>query len=157
MLQQPIYSLFIRLIPEAFLIIYSICILSNSKVDFKKIFLASIIGGIFVYITRLLPIHFGVHTILSIMVDILLAFKINNIDIHKAIAGGMISIILIFVSEFIIFAFYINILHIPSELLSEQSLIAIIYSIPSLLIFYILVRLIVYIRNKVKGDKHEQC
>lgn len=154
MLEQPIYSLFIRMIPESFLVIYSICLLTNSKPDLKKIFISCIIGGTSVYITRLLPIHFGIHTILGILINVLLAIKIINIDTHKAIVGAMIAIILIYISDLMIFVLYVNILKIPPEVISAPSLLSVASSLPSLLIFFMLVKLIVSIRKK--RVKHEQ-
>ncbi|MDD4780928.1 MAG: hypothetical protein PHT02_10080 [Tissierellia bacterium] len=148
MLEQPIYSLFIRLIPETFLVIYSICLLSNSKYDFRRLLISSLLGGTVLYIVRLLPIHFGIHTIVSLMFDILISVKLNYIDVHKAIAGAMISVILIFISDLLLFVIYTNILHIPSEVISKVSLLSVVSSIPSLLIFYIIIRLVVYLKGK---------
>jgi len=148
MLQQPIYSLFLRLIPEAILIMYAICLLTNSKADMKKLIISGIIGGTVVYLVRLLPIHFGVHTILSILFDILLAVKLNNIEMHKAISGSLISIIIIFISDIILVAVYLNIFQLSSELVLGQSLVSVIASIPSLIIFYFIVRAIVNFREK---------
>lgn len=148
MLQQPIYSLFIRLIPEAFLIMYSICLLTNSKVDFKKILAASVIGGTGVYIARLMPIHFGIHTILAVLLDILLMVKLLNIEIHKAIAGALILIITIFASDIIIFAIYTNIFRFSPEVINGQTMLSVIYGLPSLLVFYFIIRIIVLIKEK---------
>ena len=152
MLQQPLYSLFIRLIPEAFLIMYAICKLTNSVADFKKILLSSLIAGIGVYVTRLFPIHFGVHTILAVLFDILLAVKLNNINIHKAIKGSLVSVILLFSTDLIFVAIYTG-LHLTSAI-TGQSLLSVIAGIPSLIMFYIIVRMITYF--KFKRTVHEQ-
>lgn len=155
MLQQPIYSLFIRLIPESFLVFYSIYLLTNSKTDFKKIFISSIIGGIGIYIVRLLPIHFGVHTILAIILYIVLAVNINKIDIHKAIAGTLISTVLCFIADVLLVVFYTGVLKFPSEMVSNQSLLAVIASVPSLIIFYLILKIFVYIKGlRVKNEQN---
>lgn len=152
MLQQPLYSLFIRLIPEAFLIMYAICVLTNSNIDYKKIFISSILGATGVYIVRLFPIHFGVHTIIGVMIYILLANKLNNVDIYKSIAGSLISVILIFISDIIVIAIYNNVLQLP-EIILGKSLLTYVASLPSLLIYYLIVRIIVYFkRGKVKHE-----
>lgn len=148
MLHQPIYSLFIRMIPEAFLIMYSICLLTGSKADLKKLSIASIMGGVGVYIVRLLPIHFGVHTILSVMIDILLAVKILNINIHKAIVGTLKSIIVIFISDIVLFSIYTNIFQFSSEVINGQTMLSVILGMPSLIIFYLVIRIVVYMKEK---------
>ena len=152
MLQQPLYSLFIRMIPETFLIMYAICKLTNSKVDFKKILLSSLIGGTGVYMTRLLPIHFGVHTILAVLFDILLVVRLNSINIHKAIKGSLISVILLFSTDLIFVAVYTG-LNLTSAI-TGQSLLSVIAGIPSLIMFYIIIRMITYF--KYKRAVHEQ-
>lgn len=148
MLEQDILSLFTRMIPEAFLIIYSIYLLSKSKVDMKRILISSIIGGIGIFVIRLLPIHFGVHTILSIMLYILLAVKLNKIDIYKSITITLVSIIILFILDFLFAITYSNILKISSETLFGGGLISNITGIPSLILFYIVIRLITYFREE---------
>ena len=148
MLQLPILSLFIRLIPETFLVMYAICLLTNSKVDLKKIFISGVIGGIVIYILRLLPIHFGVHTILAVMFYILLSIKLNKIEMYKAIAGSLVSEITLFISDFILVFVYTGILKFPSEVLFGKTWIGTVAGIPSLILFYFIVRLIAYFKGK---------
>lgn len=148
MLQQPIYSLFIRLIPETFLILYSICLLTNSKVDLKKLSIVSIIGGTVVYITRLMPIHFGVHTILSVMFDIFLAVKLIKIEIYKAIAGSLIAVVICFASDIILIFVYTKLFQFGSDIVLGQSALSFIASFPSLIIFYLIIRIIVHFKEK---------
>jgi len=155
MLQLPILSLFIRLIPETFLVMYAICLLTNSKVDLKKIFISGVIGGIVIYILRLLPIHFGVHTILSVMLYILLAIKLNKIEMYKAIVGSLVATIICFISDIILIAVYTNIIIVSSEAISGQTWVSVVAGLPSLIIFYLILKTIVYFRKKrVKYEHH---
>jgi hypothetical protein len=148
MLVQPILSLFTRMIPEAFLVIFAIYRLTNQKFDMKKIILSSIIGGFGVFITRLLPVHFGVHTILAIMLYILLAVKLNKIEIYKAIATGLILQIILFISDFILVFIYTKILFLPTEKLFGQSFISALVAIPPLFVFYLIIYIIAWIKDK---------
>ena len=148
MLEQDILSLITRMIPEAFIIIYSIYILTKSKVNIKRILISSIIGGIGIYIIRLLPIHFGVHTILSIMMYIILAVKLNKIDMYKAITITLVSIIILFILDFLIALIYSKIFQLSSELLFGGGLLSNIVSIPPLILFFIVIQFIVHIKEK---------
>lgn len=147
MLQQPIYSLFIRLIPETFIIFYAIYLLTEYKTDYKRILISSIVGGIGIYLTRLLPIHFGVHTILGIILYIVLAVNINKVNIHKAIAGTLIATVMCFVSDVVLVVFYTSVLKFPPEMVTNQNLLAVFASVPSLIIFYVILRAFVYIKG----------
>lgn len=152
MLQQPLYSLFIRIIPETFIVIYAICLLSDSKVDLKRIFISGILGGIGIYAVRFLPIHFGVHTIIAILFDIALAVYLNNIEIHKAISASLTSVLLLFSSDIILVVVY-NALNFTSAL-SGQTMVSVLAGFPSLVMFYFIVRIITY--TKIMRVKNEQ-
>lgn len=148
MLQQPLYSLFIRIIPEAFFVVLSICLLTNSKINYKNIATAAVIAGTCVYLTRLLPIHFGVHTVLGVVIYYLLAYKFNNIKMNKVLLGTMVSTILLFISDALLVAIYKNIFDLPVELLMGKTLYSLVITLPSLIIFYFLVRIVVYFKGK---------
>jgi hypothetical protein len=148
MLKQDILSLITRMIPEAFLMIYSIYILTKSKVDMKKILISSIIGGIGIYLIRFLPIHFGIHTILSIMLYILLAVKLNKMDIYKAITMTLVSIIILFISDFLFVIIYTKIFQFSSEVLFGGGWVSNITGIPSLLLLYLVIWIIAYFKKK---------
>lgn len=154
MLQQPIYSIGIRLIPETFLILYSICLLTNTKADFKKISVAAVIGGIGVYITRLMPIHFGVHTIILVMFDIFLAVKLLKVHIYKAIAGSLIAVVICFASEIILIYIYTKLFQFGSDIVLGQSLLSIVAGFPSLIIFYIIIKIVVHFIGKRVWHEH---
>lgn len=148
MLKQDIITLIARLIPEAFLIICSIYLLTKSKIDMKRILVSSIIGGMGVYILRTLPIHFGVHTILAILWYIFLAVIINKINTYKAITVTLASMIILFISDFLLVVIYTKVFKLSSEVLFGKGLVANIIGLPSLVLFYIIVRLIVCIRKR---------
>ncbi len=154
MLQQPIYSLFIRMIPEATLVLYSILQLTNTKADLKKVIVSGILGGSGVYMSRLLPVHFGVHTIFAIMLYIVLIVKLNKIEVHKAISTTLIAIIILFISDFILVLLYTEIFHFSSEFVFGQSWVSSLAGVPSLFMFYLIVMLIVFLKGKrIKYDK----
>lgn len=148
MLKQDILSIITRMIPEACIIIYSIYLLTKSKVDKKKIIISGIIGGIGIYLIRFLPIHFGVHTILSIMLYILLAVKLNKMDVYKSIAITLLSIIILFSSDLVFVFLYTKIFQISSEILFSEGWVANITGIPPLLLLYLVIRLIAYFKEK---------
>ena len=135
MLKLTLLELFFRGLPEGFLIILAVYAFSKTAINKKKYIVASISLVIAVYLIRLLPIQYGVHTILNLIVVIVLTVNINKIDIIKSIQGGIMTIILEFICEginmFIIqYIFKADIVYV----LGEPSLKTL-YGIPSLLIF----------------------
>lgn len=148
MLKQPIFTIFIRLLPEAFLFIYSIYRLTNTKTDFKKILISSFICGIGIYTIRLLPIHFGVHTIIAIMLYIFIAIKLNNIEIYKAITTVLLEMILLFMTDLTLILFYTKLFPYKADILFGQTWIASVSGLVSLFMFYLIISLICYIKGK---------
>ncbi|EJO5346329.1 hypothetical protein NRP93_000371 [Clostridium botulinum] len=99
MLKISITELLVRILPECFLFIFIIQSLSNSKLNKNKYILSSILLSIIMYSIRLLPIHYGVHTILNIMAIILICTFINHVTTIKAITYSLILSIFLGLSE----------------------------------------------------------
>lgn len=135
MLKLTLLEVFLRALPEGFLLIFAVYAFSKTVISVKKYIISSIIYVIAIYLIRLLPIQYGVHTILNIIVIIVLAVNINKIVIIKSIKASIMAMILEFICEginvFIIQHIFkrdiVYVLGIP--------LLKIIYGIPSLVIF----------------------
>ncbi|MBU3159996.1 hypothetical protein KPL37_09555 [Clostridium frigoris] len=135
MLRLTLLEVFLRALPEAMLLIFAVYAFSKTVINVKRYILSIIIYVIAVYIIRLLPIQYGVHTILNIIAIIVLTISINKISIIKAIQASIMAMVLEFICEginmFIIqHIFKVNVINI----LSNTSL-KILYGIPSLVIF----------------------
>jgi hypothetical protein len=85
------------------------------------------------------------------MLIIVLAIRLNNIDTHKAITASLTSVILLFVSDMILVVFY-NAINFTSAL-SGQTLVSVLAGVPSLVLFYIIVNIILYVKGmRVKNE-----
>ncbi|QEK11242.1 hypothetical protein FQB35_02025 [Crassaminicella thermophila] len=130
--------------------------LLNKKINKKRLALSGLLLAISTYIVRLLPIHFGVHTMIIIMLYIFFTVKINNMHIMESIPICIISMIIIFICDWIIVLFYVNILHLDFIYIFKEPVKSAIYSIPSLIMTFFIVLMIFCIkkyRNK-KVDSH---
>ena len=87
----------LRGLPEGFLVVFAIYIFSKTEIDKKKYLITSIIFSLIIYIVRLLPISYGVHMILSLLILLLIIVSYNKIDVIK----GVKSIILIYLLQLI--------------------------------------------------------
>jgi len=95
---EPI-ELILRAIPEGFLYMLGVYIISRNNLEKYKYILSSIIIGVSVYIFRLLPISYGVHTILTILLVIFLSNIYNKIEVVSVIKSTIIIFIIQFLSE----------------------------------------------------------
>lgn len=135
MLSLSFQEFFLRVIPEEFLFIFAVYAFSKTMINIKKYFMASGLLVVIAYLIRLLPIQYGVHTIIGIVAMIAISTNINRINIIKAIQASIGVIIIEFLCE------GINILIIQYVLKKDINYVfsnpneKILYGIPSMSIF----------------------
>ena len=135
MLKLTLLEFFLRGLPEGFLLIFAAYAFSKTVISKKKYIISSIIFVIAVYLIRLLPIQYGVHSILNIIVIIVLAVNVNKISIFKSIQGSIMAMILGFICEGINVFIIQYIFKADIEYVLSEPLLKILYGIPSLVIF----------------------
>lgn len=151
MLKLSLIELFLRLIPEGFILALSIYAFSNIEIDRKRLIISGIILSINPYFIRMLPISFGVHTILLIMLYILVAVNINHIDIIKSIKSGLLAYIILALCDLADFVLVVNILNVPIEKFAGEVQWKMLLGAPSLILFFI----IIYVFYKKNHKKTE--
>ncbi len=140
MLQLSLFELLFRLMPEGFLMCSFMYSFSDKQIlDKKKFIITGLIFGITPYLVRLMPINFGIHTIISIIVYMVVAVNINDIYIIKAISSALIGTLILFVCDFINLLVVVHVFKISVENLLENIFIKTLLGLPSLLLFLIFV------------------
>lgn len=141
MLKLKPIEFFLRALPESFLFMVAIYVFSKTNMEKKKYLVSSFLYAVVIYITRLLPINYGVHTILGLMLLLLLTILYNKIDVIKAMRSTIMIFLIQFISESINL-FIINFIpNISINELFENPLIKTIIGLPSLIIATIVVYL----------------
>lgn len=139
----------LRAIPESFLVIFAVYIFSKTEINKKKYIVTSILFSIILYITRKLPISYGVHMILSVLLLQIIIVSYNKIDAIK----GMKSIIFIYliqlISELLNVAL-LNLMKIDLEVLLLNAIYKTILGLPSLIITGVIILIIYRISEKRK-------
>ncbi|MFT5871533.1 MAG: hypothetical protein ACI8WT_000453 [Clostridium sp.] len=135
MLKLTLLEVFLRVLPEEFLVIFAVYAFSKTVINLKKYIISSILYVTAVYIIRLLPVQYGVHTILNIIVIIVLTTNINKIAIIKAIQASIMAVILLFICEGINMIIIQDILKVNVINILSNTSLKIVYGIPSLVIY----------------------
>lgn len=151
MLKLSIFEFIFRAMPESFIYMFAIYSLSKTIVDKKKYLISSILMVMCVFIIRLLPINYGVHTILNIIMAIVITSTISKIDILKSIRASITMIIVLFSCEGLNVAILRIILGSRLEEILSNTVMKTIYGLPSLILFGVIITLY-YITLK-KRDK----
>lgn len=148
MLTLTAFELIVRTIPEAFIFIFATYVFSNTKLDAKRYIISSVLLGICIYIVRRLPINYGVHTILNIIIQSAIVNGMSKIPIVKAIKSAMISAVCLFILE----AFNILILSIifkeQLKVIMLDPTSKLLYGLPSLICFVFIIMIYYYVNKK---------
>ena len=139
MLKLPVLEFFIRGLPEGILLVFSIYCFSKTSIEIGRYSISAILMAIAGYAVRLMPIHYGVHTILNIIIVSILTIFINKIKIMKAIKAIIITVILESICEGINLFIIYYILRIDINNTFKNPILKTMYGIPSLIIFGIIV------------------
>jgi hypothetical protein len=139
MLRLTWFEFFVRAIPEQFLFVLAIHAFSKIRIDLKKYLLSGMLAAIMLYLIRLLPIQYGVHSLVSLIILIVIVSYINKIDIIKSIRSGIVSFILCFILEGINVVFIQFVLKMDLNSIMNNHILKTITGLPSLIVFGIVV------------------
>jgi hypothetical protein len=145
MLKISWFEFVVRGIPEEFLFVLAVHAFSKTGINLKKYLLSGVLLWIMAYLIRLLPIQYGVHTILGLIVLIVLVSSVNKIDIIKSIRAGIIIFTLVFIFEGINVFFIQSVLKKDINIIMGDHILKTLYGLPSVMVFGIVV-LIYYFR-----------
>lgn len=135
MLRLTVFEFIIRSIPEAFVFILASYALSSSKINVKRYIISSSLLAACVYSIRMLPINYGVHTILSIITQILILININKIEIIPAVKSSIITFICLFLIELLNMSILSFVFKGNLEVIMSNAMLKTIYGLPSLICF----------------------
>ncbi|WP_017212407.1 hypothetical protein [Clostridium beijerinckii] len=139
---------FLRLIPESFILIWGIHIFSKKTIDMFKYILSSLMLAVSYFIIRCLPIYFGVHTDICIMLTIIIVMFIIDIPLIKNVIGTLLLYFMLSLSE-TMNMLLLSGLNIDTDISVLQPITRFIYGIPSLIIFIIsIITLKFVLKNK---------
>lgn len=142
---------FLRAIPEGFLFIFAIYVFSKQKIDKKKYVISSLICSITIFSVRMLPINYGVHTILALLFVLFLTITYSKIDVINAIRSTIIIYLIQFLAEGINMLIIQLIPNLDINNLFKDPIIKTILGLPSLIIVALLI-FIFYKKNKKRDD-----
>lgn len=152
MVEISLVELFFRTIPETFLFILAGYLFHCKKIDKTKLFISTIVLSMSIYLVRMLPIHYGVHTVINIVNYIFISVLINKIPVEKAISYCLVLTIILFICEWINLILLYRIINIGSKELLNTVIGKIFYSLPSLLLFAIAIFIFYSLNYKKKRE-----
>lgn len=154
MLSSSLSYILVRSFPECILMLISSYLLLNIDFKLREIIKKSIVFVLIVLAIRMLPISFGIHTILSMFVLGIILYKFKNQNIINTILTISKMFVCLVISEGIYTSIVTGIFKLPVEILMDNTNIkSALLTIPSLLIFLILVFIVKKIDLKMTNNK----
>lgn len=148
MLHLSFLELIFRAIPESFALIFGMYIFSNARIKLSNYIISSLVFALATYLVRFLPITYGINTIINIIVLIGISIYISNNNLLRAVRGGILSIVLLFICEGINIFILQNIYGDRLTYIFKNPVTKIICGLPSLIIFIIILIVVKIIMNK---------
>lgn len=136
MLNAAIITIILRGIPEAFIHMFGMYAFSGEKIDRRKYIASSSILAVIMVLVTTLPISYGIHSILIVMVIIGLAVIVNHLRISVCISIAIVNMIIQFLSEGVNVLLIQKVFRIDFVKAMTNPLTKAIYGIPSLIIFF---------------------
>ncbi|GAA0707669.1 hypothetical protein GCM10008904_17080 [Paraclostridium ghonii] len=150
MLNSSLSYLIIRSFPECILLVLAGYILFDLKIKLTNLVKKSLFFLIVLTCIRMMPISFGIHTIFSMFIIGIIFYKFENQQIIPTILNVSKIYICLAMSEAIYMVIANAILKIPTEVLTNNTSInSAILSLPSLLIFILLIVVLNLITKKI--------
>lgn len=142
----------IKGIPEGLLIFLGLYIISGISFDKDKILVSGLLYSIITYCIRLLPISFGIHTLIIFFFVVLVSRFFNGIEISDSIKSTLIMDMCILLCELINILLLQSIFGEYTQVILQDTFKKTIYSTPSTIILAIIIFVIYKFRKRGLKD-----
>jgi len=103
--KMPLISILFYSIPESYLMFLFGLVVIGESISQKKLLAATLVSVIISYLVRFLPIPFGIHTLIGLIVICLLFKYLFNLPVKKALISSLLSLSTLLALENIILYF----------------------------------------------------
>jgi len=143
---------FFRTVPETLLLIFGIHVITKKSIDIPKYILSSALLSLLIFFVRRLPIYFGVHMIINIILTIIIMTSIK-IPIIKSIYSTLLVYFLLSLGEFFNMII-LDLLNIDTSIEFSNPFIKCLAGIPSLIILLLSILILKYLLRMKEGIKN---
>lgn len=136
-------------IPEGIALATLAFILAEEKLYWNKIFLIGSSLSIGAYLLRLLPITFGVHTIILVIFLFFILNVFEKVNVIDAIKASIFTYLILILTEIVTIPMLMELFNISKNLLLKDETLKIIISLPHVILNF----LIAFLINRIKVKK----
>lgn len=154
-------TIFIQIISIGFLqsmsFVLGVHAFTKNKIIKSTFIICTVIFMIATYLIRLLPIHFGVHTLLSLILLIFLSLYILKFPIYSCVKATLFSTVILLMTEAVNIVF-LNIVFDKQRFLEfmEDPILKSIAGIPGNILFFVVIVILYKYLTKEKSNEKAQ-
>lgn len=160
MLSTSLEYILVRTFPECAIVLLAGCYFLNLRISIKTLLKKTLILGIIQSCIRMLPISFGIHTIIGMVIVLFVLVDMSKDTFINCIMALCKIFLCLILSEFIYINLLTKVFNIPENaLINNYSIMGAFYTLPSLIILVILAFVIEFIMKKLQGGsivKHNE-
>ena len=152
MLQTSLGYTLVRTFPECAIVFAVGCYFLNLSISKRDLLKNSLILGVIQSCIRMLPISFGIHTIIGMAIVLFMLVNMSKNTFINCIMALCKIFLCLILSESIYIKLLIDVLSVPELLIvNNYTIMGAIYSLPSLALFVVFAILIEVITKKLQG------
>ncbi|WP_434797537.1 hypothetical protein [Terrisporobacter vanillatitrophus] len=152
MLRTSLDYILVRTFPESALVFIVGCYFLNLSISKKDLLKSTLILGVIQSFVRMLPISFGIHTIIGMCPILFMLVNLSKDTFINCIMALCKVFLCLILSESIYVILLTKVLSIPDKVfIDNYTIMGAIYSLPSLIIFAILSALLGFVTRKLQG------
>ena len=125
-------------IPESLALVTLALTLAGEKLEMRRIALLGIAHAVIIFAIRLLPLTFGVHSILSLFTIALLLNLFLKVRFSRSLLSALIVMIALAIFETVSFSLLLHLTGLSYEQLAENILVYIVGGWPQVILLFLL-------------------
>lgn len=133
----PLIALLLQGVPEQIAVIILAFLIAKVPLKWNRVLLIAIAQAFCAYVVRLLPIPFGIHTILLIFILFIILTWLSKGDVGLAFVASSLSFLVLVIFEFSCMSLFMFIFGLTPETLFNDLAIRIIVGEPQVLLLFI--------------------
>ncbi|MGI6712658.1 MAG: hypothetical protein ACOX4L_08080 [Bacillota bacterium] len=146
-MKMTLIRLVLQGIPENIALVTLGFVLVKAKIEWKKIIVLGVILAISAFLVRLLPITFGLHTIINIILMVGFLNYFAKADITKSVVVSLACYIILILLETIIGYIIISFLDISLKTVLKNDFLVVLWGILQVICLFLISHIIYHLRG----------
>lgn len=125
-------------IPEMIALTTFAFVLAKADLNWRIICASGVVMGVIAFVIRLLPVTFGVHTIVLIFLLIIIIHQFAKVEIIKTVVSVFLSFVVLVLLETVTHVTLFSVLEFSMETVMNSEMLMILVGIPQIVLLFLI-------------------